>query len=143
MNLIKGNIEMLVKKFMKYTMLITGLIIVSPLVYAENDGNELLAECTEYENIYDGRNQGEPDFFISGKCLGYVSGVFNLFSMLSAPEGTLPIQEICPSDDGVKSVQLVRIVNSYLRDNPKTLHQGALSLTVRAYLEAFQCEGKA
>lgn len=97
-------------------------------------GNELLADCKEYEKARDGRG---GSFQYAGTCVGYVEGVADAYATWRAWDyiGS----DIMCFPDGALVDQFIRIVVTYLEAHPEDLHLSAGSLVTHAYGQAFPC----
>lgn len=123
---------------MKFLVILVVVMGFAPLnTYA--DGNDLLEQCLLAERMLDGDDLDIEDFAKVGRCIGYISGVVGAIQVASM-EGSSNVLEACFPEQGLGDRQAIRIVTSYLRNNPQLLHEGDLSLTVVAIKEAFPCE---
>ena len=120
------------KVFRKYIASIVGLMLFSSLIYA--DGNQLLEFCIATEKYFDTREI--QDELGMGMCLGLVQGVRNTMQLMGN-DGSV---KICLPGNGIKNDQATRIVVSYLRKNPASLHENEVVLTMRAFINAYPCK---
>jgi len=98
------------------------------------NGNELLAECNEFETA-----KGEKAWLAGGHCLGFVGAILD---GIHFTESELGKSIICaPTEgEGFAPGQAVPVVQKYLRDHPDTLHLPAAALVGSALEEAFPCQ---
>lgn len=99
------------------------------------DGNELLQQCQSYIKLVDGEKTN--DFFSAGVCAGFIQGVSSTVYFYS--EEVKKDLRFC-KPDGVTNAQLVRIVVKYLKDNPKDLNEGRMTLAWTALMIAYPCK---
>lgn len=69
-------------------------------------------------------------------CLGFVQGVRNTMQAMSYNRSI----KVCVPDKGITNGQATRIVTSYLKKNPASLHEHEVSLTMKAFIEAYPCK---
>jgi hypothetical protein len=119
------------------TVALAGMLASGAAMAADArfDGNELLPQCQSYIKLIDGEKTN--DFFSAGVCAGFVQGVSNTVYFYS--DEVKKNQKFC-KPDGVTNAQLVRIVVKYLKDNPKDLNEGRMTLVWTALMDAYPCK---
>jgi hypothetical protein len=106
------------------------MMFAVPAVYAADfvmDGNQLVSDCKNSETAFG---------FDEGKCIAFVIGVENGFEMAYVVQG---IQKPICLPSGVTNGQAVKVVVKFMKNHPEDLHQPAVSLTLKALIEAFPC----
>jgi hypothetical protein len=80
----------------------------------------------------------EEDTAASLACSSYVRGFTDgiMAGTAAATENVL-----CPPAEGINALQARLIVERFLRDHPEGLHIEAGLLVMRAFMEAFRCNG--
>jgi len=117
----------------KYFAAVIWLLILSSTSYA--DGNKLLEQCLVAERYYD--NKEVPyDFMDLGVCMGFVQGVRNTIQAMSSNSSI----KVCIPKGGITNEQATRIVTSYLKKNPASLHEHEVLLTIKAFTDAYPCK---
>ncbi|MNC27209.1 hypothetical protein PS893_00244 [Pseudomonas fluorescens] len=97
-------------------------------------GNELAAQCQAF--IKDPTPPSQ--YFDSGVCAGYISGMVDGLSMVRAvsPEKV----SICFPQQNFTTLQGVKVVQRFLDTHPERLNEGAGILTATAFRLAFPCQ---
>lgn len=114
------------KAFRKYIVSIVALMLFSSSIYA--DGNRLLEQCIATEKFLDTQEiQSQLDI---GMCLGFVQGVRNTMQIMGN-DGPI---KVCMPENGIDNGQATRIVVSYLRKNPASLHENEVFLTMHSLM---------
>jgi hypothetical protein len=113
-------------------MLGSGAAMAADLRY---DGNELLGQCQEYIKAAD--KEKNYSVYDVAMCAGYTQGVVNAVYFYS---DTLKKDEKFCMPETVTNGQVVRIVVKYLKDNPKDLNEGRMSLVWSALMDAYPCK---
>lgn len=116
----------------KYIVSIVALMLFSSSLYA--DGNKLLVQCIAAEKFLDTKEL-QNEFGI-GVCLGLVQGVRNTMQFMGN-DGSI---KVCLPENGIDNGQATRIVVSYLRKNPASLHENEVVLTMLAFIDAYPCK---
>lgn len=106
-------------------------LLISPSVHA--DGNTLLEQCLVTERYLDTKEMSNP--FNVGMCIGIIQGV--RYTMQIKNDGAI---KICLPEQIITNGQAVRIVTSYLKRNPASLHINEVALIMSAFIEAFPCK---
>jgi hypothetical protein len=109
------------------------------------DGNSLLEKCSLVLKMYEGQNVSSPiDNLHAGTCLGLVRGIADTLNLWrSSDAGPVDNTEMYGCmPDGLKTIQLVRIVVKYLNDNPAKLQWPDTTLVGTALAAAFPCKRK-
>ncbi|WP_148864038.1 Rap1a/Tai family immunity protein [Marinobacter fonticola] len=101
--------------------------------FAQADGNRLLEQCLSAERFLDTKNVQSP--FNVGVCMGMVQGVRNTMQLMGSSSSI-----VCFPEGGIDNGQAIRIVTSFLRDNPAKLHYPETLLAMTAFQEAYPCE---
>ena len=106
------------------------------------DGNDLLRRCQIAVQSVDSPNTNlhltPKDGVEAGRCLGMVEGVW---STLKIYEDVTPKNhKVCLPNEGLKSMQAIRIVDKFLRDNPAKLNETETFLTILAFKQAYPCK---
>ena len=113
-------------------VLLSAFLLLSPSSYA--DGNQLLKECAGVERYLDtGNPDNQGNDVGSGHCFGLVEGVTATLDLMAR-------EKICFPKSGYTNGQGVRVVLSYLRNNPAELHQNHSALVIWAFIEAYPCK---
>ncbi len=103
---------------------------------AGDDGDTLLAECSEFVNF---SRSGHLPAESTGAsyCLGLVNGVMGTNAIYRArtPESAL----FCPPDEAITNAQAARQVVDYLKAHPEERDLDAVSLVVFAFRAAYPC----
>lgn len=120
------------KVFRNCIMAIVALMIFSSSIYA--DGNKLLEQCIAAERFLDTR-EIQNEFGI-GMCLGLVQGVRNTMQILGNDSSI----KACLPENGIDNGQATRVVVSYLKKNPASLHENEVFLTMLAFIDAYPCK---
>ncbi len=120
------------KVFRKYIVSIVALMLFSSSIYA--DGNKLLEQCIAAEKFLD--TQEIHNEVGIGMCLGLVQGVRNTMQFMGN-DGSI---KVCLPANGIDNGQATRIVVSYLRKNPASLHENEVVLTMLAFVDAYPCK---
>lgn len=120
------------KVFKKYIVSIVVSMLFSSSIYA--DGNKLLERCIAAEKYLD--TQEIQNQFGIGMCLGLVQGVRNTMQIMGN-DGSI---KACLPESGIDNGQATRIVVSYLRKNPASLHENEVVLTMLAFIDAYPCK---
>ncbi len=120
-------------------ILIKNILVIVALLslpaFAYGDGSHLLEQCVEVEKLLDKKEV--KDLAGANYCLGFVLGVRSTMRIfLEASES----DKVCFPESGINNGQATRIVLSYLRKNPMTLHKDEVLLTIRAFAEAYPCK---
>lgn len=120
------------KVLKKYLVSIVVLMLFSSSSYA--DGNKLLEQCIATEKFLDTQEiQNELGI---GVCIGLVQGVRNTMQFMGN-DGSI---KVCMPENGIDNGQATRIVVSYLRKNPASLHENEVVLTMLAFIDAYPCK---
>ncbi len=120
------------KVFKKYVVSIVALMLFSSLIYA--DGNELLKQCIAAEKFID--TQEVQNEFDIGVCIGLTQGVRNTMQFMRN-DGSI---KVCLPENGINNGQAIRILVSYLKKNPASLHENRVVLTMLAFIDAYPCK---
>lgn len=117
----------------KYFAAVIWLLILSSTSYA--DGNTLLGQCLTAERGID-KNEVPDDIIGASLCLGFVQGVRNTIQAMSSNSSI----KVCIPKGGITNEQATRIVTSYLKKNPASLHEHEVLLTIKAFTDAYPCK---
>lgn len=123
----------------KYFAAVIWLLILSSTSYA--DGNKLLGECLTAERVIDNNrvideNELPDDIIGASRCLGFVQGVRNTIQVMSNNSSI----KVCMPKGGITNEQATRIVTSYLKKHPASLHEHEVFLTIKAFTDAYPCK---
>lgn len=118
--------------YRKFTTVVAGLLFLTSTCYA--DGNELLAQCMAAERFLD--TEEFNDQVGIATCFGLLQGVRNTMHFMGN-EGPV---KACLPENGIDNRQATRIVTSYLKRNPASLHKNEVILTMQAFIEAYPCK---
>lgn len=116
--------------------LIAAVLLVSGTALGM-DGNAVQKDCGAVVSQHDGASIETTELLEGLFCVGYVAGLKDAFRMTPDLLGAKPLY--CPPEAGVKNDQLVRIVLTFLRDNPNALHESARGSVLVALSRAFPC----
>lgn len=95
------------------------LSLSSPSGAAFYDGNKLLAECADEQNLL---------------CIGFIIGVADTYEFFSNGQA----RAVCLPPN--VTVQQIRdVAANYLNDHPDVRHYSAESIVLKAWMEAFPC----
>lgn len=121
------------------------LLSSSSLTFGQHvtDGNALLRNCSVLIKANSQDAVSATDALYSGECVGLVRGIANVMTIWAAVDRVRgakanPIHGCVP--DGVKPLQLVRIVVKYLNSYPARLSQPDSLLVIRALADAYPCK---
>ncbi len=106
-------------------------LLIPPSIHA--DGSTLLEQCLVTERYLETKEMGNS--FNIGMCLGILQGV--RYTMQIMNDGAI---KICLPEQIITNGQAVRIVTSYLKRNPASLHKNEVALIMSAFIEAFPCK---
>jgi Rap1a immunity proteins len=93
------------------------------------DGNSLQFFCEDQDSALGQWHRAA--------CSGYIAGVFDSEVLLA--NSVQPRSKLACFPDGVTAGQTIDVVRKYLKDHPENRHHSAVSITMRAFLEAFPC----
>lgn len=100
------------------------------------DGTQLLQDCQDAEQ-FDERKPVRNPFGI-GRCFGFLEGVSGTMESVNS---LLPSSlRTCFPEPRLATIQAVRIVLKFLRENPEQHHEAAAYLIALAYRRAFPCK---
>lgn len=125
------------KAYIKYILVAVGLMSFCANTYAA-DGNDLLSDCFAVEEFMDSGDIPAGKDVSIGICFGIIEGIKSM-TMLAEMEGLSTVLNVCFPGASITNGQAVRIVQSYLRKNPKDLHVDRSLLVLRAYRDAYPC----
>ena len=125
------------KAYIKYILVAVGLMSFCANTYA-TDGNDLLSDCFAVEEFMDSGDIPLGKEVSIGMCFGIIEGVKSM-TVLAEAEGLSNILNVCFPEGSITNGQSIRIVQSYLRKNPKDLHIDRSLLVLRAYRDAYPC----
>tara|TARA_R110000764_G_scaffold194933_3_gene280183 strand:- start:3810 stop:4196 length:387 start_codon:yes stop_codon:yes gene_type:complete len=125
------------KAYIKYILVAVGLMSFCANTYA-TDGNELLSDCFAVEEFMDSGDIPLGKEVSIGMCFGIIEGIKSM-AMLAEIEGLSTVLNVCFPEGSITNGQSVRIVQFYLRKNPKDLHIDRSLLALRAYRDAYPC----
>ena len=125
------------KAYIKYILVAVGLMSFCANTYA-TDGNALLSDCSAAEEFMDSGEIPAGKEVSLGACFGIIEGIKSM-AMLAEIEGLSTVLNVCFPEGSITNGQSVRIVQSYLRKNPKDLHIDRSLLVLRAYRDAYPC----
>jgi len=117
-------------------LLLTSNQVIALDGYFENSYG-LYLKCEKTLNG-EGESSVDPQtLYHTGLCGGYISGIHDSVKDLVL-HGLIAKDPYCmPS--GINRGQLVRVVVSYVKDNPESFTQSASSSVLSAYSESFPC----
>ena len=119
---------------MNYFTIVTLITILFIPTFSHADGNKFLAQCLNAEKVIDTNEIKEPLDF--GFCLGLIQGVRNTMVVMNESSDI----KICLPEGGIRNDQGVRVVLSYLKKNPASLHKNEVFLTMLAFMDAYPCK---
>lgn len=122
---------------MKILLILFASVLFVPSAVMADSGNDLLGYCQETVKSLDGE-KGKRDQFIVGLCFGMVRGVFETLDYTSLVGSDF---KVCMPKNAAIG-QSVRVVVSYLKNNPAKLHKKSSLLIMYALLDAFPCKKK-
>lgn len=120
------------KLYRKFMAFMVVLLLSTPVCYA--DGNKLLEQCTAAERFID--TQELRDQASIGLCFGLIQGVRDTMQFMENG-GSI---KACFPKGGINNGQAARIVTSYLKKNPASLHENEVFLTILAFVDAYPCK---
>lgn len=119
------------------TLIVLAIFMVFSAYAGFRTGNDLMEEWKAYQKIDQGKVRA-VDNFDSGRFMGYVTGVLDLYEGVDL---ILYIKKLGSSTfevpNGVPLGQICRIVGKYLNDHPERLHESGAVLILSALKEAF------
>jgi len=122
-------------------LLISGSCVVAQDDW-KADGSSLLKKCSLAVRIFDGEKLSSTDAVDGGICTGYLRGSHDtdfMVQMLEEHQKITLMKHACvPSNSSTE--QIVRIVVTYLRDNPERLNMPGSVLVTDAIRSAFPCK---
>lgn len=123
------------RRFILAVLLVFGSVSTSE---GAETGNELLAECNlAIRAMDDAVRLSTADGIKAGGCLGLMQGITTLSQVYQHRDKDLAL--FCLPSGGVTNAQAARVVVSFLRDNPSSLHNNGSLLAIKAFMEAFPC----
>ena len=110
-----------------------------------SDGHWLLENCGAYLRVMEGNGRGEDDLIHGGACSGYVQGFVdtnNVWFSIYPSVKLYCLPEPANLNEGWEKIylQMIKVVNKWLEDNPASLHYNATSSMIFALKQAFPCE---
>ena len=109
-----------------------------------SDGHWFLENCEAYLRVMEGNSRVE-DEMPTGACLGYVQGFVDTNSVWFKMYPSVKLYCLPETADTSEAwtktyIQMVKVVNKWLEDNPASLHYNATSSMIFALKQAFPCE---
>ena len=118
----------------------TYLAFCPTVALADEDGNELLAQCNVVLQLLDGGRMQPEDALGAGQCLGFMQATKDLNRLYQIRDQRNAL--FCVPKDGINNGQATRIVVKYLRDHPEDLHKPNIILATAAFRDAYPCASK-
>lgn len=112
--------------------LATSIFFIPAFSHGAGNGEALQRSCIAADSAISGAHSENPTQ--AAYCLGLIKGVKD--TMLILGNDSL---NLCFPESGISAGQSVKVVLSYLNDNPQLINEGDAVLALLAFKNAFQC----